>query len=306
VHAVQGAVQGMGGRMSATSSPTGWRDSLRAWWWLPVIAGVLAGLAVGVLAGSDVGRTTSAVVNVRAASTLPNERLDLINDLGAITAVTEVVEPVAEAHGLTTSELREALGVRQVESSTQVRMSVTLDRDEDERRQVLEDFLDAVVAYLDPQAPSAALEAARAAEADAIAAYYQAIEDNGGVAPPDELRRLEQRIVQQTAEGNRGRAERLRRFLPTVIRQNREFAELVSARDRATTSLEELTSADLLDSSRGPGDLRLSFVGEGADPTTVTSSLAVRRGGAAGLAVALVVAVVVAVAGPARRRRAAA
>lgn len=278
-----------------------WWTPLRRWWWLPLLAGVAAGIAVGSLAEGTVGSSTSAVVNVRAASTLPNERLDLINDLSTVLRVSEVVDPVADDAGMTSGELRDAVTVARVEDSTQVRLTVTSDGDEAERRAVLEGFFEAAVGYLQPTSPSATLQQAQQAEADAIAAYYDAIEDNGGIAPPDELARLQDRIVEAARTGQTDRLATLRAAVPTVIADNRRFAELTAARDRATATLEEVTAADLVATSRGPQDLRLSYLDSSADQVSITSSVAVRRGVAAGLAAALVVGGLVVLL--ARRRR---
>lgn len=278
------------GSTTPTRSGTLLWAPLRRWWWLPLAAGVVAGLLIASLAGAEVGRSTSAVVNVRAASSLPNERLDLINDLSEVLTVSEVADPVAEEAGMGSAELRRAISVARVGSSTLVRITVTADLDEQDRRLLLDNFFETAVDYLQPASPSAAYERAQQAEADAIEAYYAAIETNGGVQPPDELARLEQRIVSATREGDRERVAELQRFLRRVISDNRRFAELTSARDRATESLQAIAEADLLGSARGPVDLELSYLDGSADQVSVTSSLALRRGLAGGAAAAVVVA----------------
>jgi hypothetical protein len=281
-----------------------WLAPLRRWWWLPAVVGVLAGIFVASLAGAPVGHNTSAVVNTRAASSLPNERIDLINDLSVALRVSEVVGPVAKAVDMSPAAVRKAISVSRVQASTLVRITATTQHGDDAvRRRMIEAFLDAAVAYLQPPSPSRALAAAEKAERRAITAYYGAIEANAGVPPTDELTRLQQRIVQAARDGDRARRVALTRQLPPMIDAAARFTELTSRRDRAIANARTTSQSDLIASNGGIAALSPSFLDGASDTDSITSSVALRRGVAGGAAAAVLVAALVLVLGRARRLR---
>ncbi len=270
--------------------------------WLPILVGLVAGAVVAVTTGASVGQTTEGVVNTRTASTQPNERVDLINDLATLPQISAVIDPVADAAGLSSPALRDALRITRIESSTLVRLSLsTAEGDDAYRRGVLEDFLDAARGYLQPPTPSPAVAQGQDDEAAAIEAYYAAIEEAGGLRPDDVLSRLDAQLVDARRANDRGRVRQLEKQLPQAISDATEFAKLGAARDRASANLDALASAEAETASSGPAGLELTYLDDASGRDGITSGVALRRGGAAGVVTALLVAGLILLL--ARRRR---
>jgi hypothetical protein len=289
--------------MNASVAPAGLLAPLRRLWWIPLVVGIIAGVVVGSLAGSSVGHETRAVVNTRTATPLPNERVDLINDLTTVVKVSSVVSAVAENFDLTADELRDGLTISRLETSTFVDIRLTTDRGDDSfRREVVQAFVDEVVAYLEPSSPSMAFENAEEAESAAIDAYYAAIEDNGGLIPSDTLNRLQARLIEARAERNTKLVSSLEASVPRATRKAAEFEKLRAQMRRAGVQLEAITQSDAESSASGVANLEISFV-DSSGAQGVLSSLALRRGVAAGLAAALVTAGIVVLVSGARARK---
>lgn len=281
----------------------GWRQSLRRLFWLPLLLGVVVGVLLGATAESDDAYRTVAVINTRAASPEPNERVDLINDLTSIEDVSSVYAAVAQEFDVSEQELYDQIQVRQLAGSTSVSISFTSDAgNEVFRREVIQAFLDQVVAYLQPDSPTSAFRAAERAQNAAIDAYYAAIEDNGGFLPSDTLQRLQQRLIRARDARDTRRQEQLQAKLPTAIRRAAEFERLRAEKDRAIAQVTAVSQAEASSSESGLADLRPAFVDDDVSKQ-LSSSPALRRGVAGGVATALVVAAVIAVLAARRRRR---
>lgn len=276
--------------MNLFSRSWGWLDPVRRLWWLPVVIGVLAGLAVGSFTTATSNETTSAVVNTRAGSTLPNERVDLINDLIATSKLSSVTNPVARANGLTGAELRTSLRVERIETSTLAQITLTTDQgDEDFRREVVSQFLESVQDYLVPEGPTPSFQAAQRAETAAIDAYYQALADNGGMDPTVTFERLQTNLVNAQRAKNKQLQQSLRSFVPRASKKAAEFEKIERRRDRAVQTLKSLGTTEITSAKSGPAALKLSFLTTERE-SGLTDSVPLRRGVAAGLAAALVVA----------------
>ena len=148
--------------------------------------------------------------------------------------------------------------------------------------------------YLTPVTPSPALERAQRTEKEATDAYYEALSASGGVTPTERLSRLNARIRAATAAKQPNLTALLQKQVPQLVNSARQFDLLDSARQRASDTLEQLSSTEADESRGGAGALGVSFVDE-SDPAasatdSVVASAAVRRGFAAGLAAALVLA----------------
>lgn len=292
-----------GPRGSKPAAPAGgsWWAPLRRFWWIPLAAGLVAGIGVASVEGTSVGHTTSAVVNMRDASTLPNERVDLMADLDAVLKVPDVIDPVAAELGLKSNAVRGSLTVKRIEDSTLMRITATTEKgDEAFRTQLIESFLASAATYLSVDSP---LSIADAKKTEAIDEYYQIITDNEGISPSDELARLQQRIVDAALEGDKAKRRKLLRFLPNVIEDAKQFELATAAKDQAISAYAELESASLTAGTTGPTALRASIIDEAFDQEAVTSSVATRRGISAGIAAAVVMAGLVLLLG---RRKAAA
>ncbi len=276
--------------MKFFSRSWGWLDPVRRLWWLPVVIGVLAGLAVGSFTHATTDETTSAVVNTRAGSTLPNERIDLINDLVATSKLTSVTNPVARDNGFSGPELRAALQVERIETSTLARISLTSSKgDEDFRKKVIQEFLASVQDYLVPQRPTPAFKAAQRAEAQAIDAYYQAIADGKGMDPTETLRRLQANLINAQRDKDKKLQNALASMVPRAARKAAAFEKIEARRDRAVQTLKSLSTTEITQAESGPAALTVSFLATNQE-AGVTDSVPLRRGIAAGLAAALVVA----------------
>ncbi len=276
--------------MKFFSRSWGWLDPVRRLWWLPVVIGVLAGLAVGSFTHATTDETTSAVVNTRAGSALPNERLDLINDLVATSKLTSVTNPVARDNGLSGPELRAALQVERIETSTLARISLTSSQgDEEFRKKVIQEFLDSVRDYLVPEGPTPAFKAAQQAEAQAIDAYYQAIADSKGMDPTQTLERLQGNLIQAQKDKDKKLQNFLASLVPRASRKAAEFEKVDARRQRAIQTLKSLATSEVTQAESGPAALTVSFLATNRE-AGVTDSVPLRRGLAAGIAAALVVA----------------
>ena len=268
----------------------GWLDPVRRLWWLPVVIGVLAGLFVGSFTTATSNETTSAVINTRAGSTLPNERVDLINDLIATSKLSSVTNPVARDNGLGGEELRSGLRVERIEASTLARITLTTDKgDEDYRREVITQFLASVQNYLVPERPTPSFKAAQNAESAAINAYYQALADNGGMDPTVTFQRLQTNLVNAQRAKDKKLQQSLRSFVPRASKKAAEFEKIERRRDRAVATLKSLSTSEITQAKSGPAALKLSFLATNVE-SGITDSVPLRRGIAAGLAAALVVA----------------
>lgn len=267
----------------------GWLDPVRRLLWLPIVVGVLAGVAVAATTEAAVEESTTAVVNTRAASSLPNDRLDLINDLVAVADLSTVTNPVARENGLSGAALRAGLSVERIEASTLTRLTLSAPGDDEFRRGVLADFLAAAQEYLTPETPSPSLVAARAEERRAITAYYEALAENNGQDPVETFDRLAQRIVDAQVAGNTQLQNSLESFVPRATRRAAEFAAITTRRTTAEATARNLATSEATQSRGGPSALELSFVASTSEPG-LTDSVPLRRGLAAGLAAALVVA----------------
>lgn len=276
--------------MKIFSRSWGWLDPVRRLWWLPVVVGVVAGVMVGTFTNATTDETTSGVVNTRAGSTLPNERLDLINDLIATSQLTSVTNPVARANGLTGPELRAALSVERLEASTLARISLTTSKgDEEFRKKVISEFLSSVQTYLVPKRPSPSFQAAQQAEAEAIDAYYQAIADAKGLDPTETLERLQARILDAQRANNKKLQNFLSSLVPRASRKAAAFEKVDSRRQRAIATVRSLATTEITQAKSGPAALKVSFLATNRE-AGITDSVPLRRGVAAGLAAALVVA----------------
>ncbi|WP_340539660.1 hypothetical protein [Nocardioides sp. GXZ039] len=291
-----------------TTDPTSqgrpaWLSDVLRLAWLPLVLGLVVGVAVAAWSGTSVGHTTDAVINTRVAASQPNERVDLINDLAALPRITSVMEPVAEAANLSPAELRDSLQVTRIEASTMVKVSLTTaEGDDTYRRAVLQDFLDAAQEYLQPSSePSPALEAAQTAEDDAIDAYYEAIAKNRGIAPDVALSDLQRDLAAAIRAGNQAEVARLNSQMPQAVENATEFAKLTAARERASVNVEAIAQSEAETSSTGPANLRLTYLDNTGGRDGITSSVALRRGLASGVAVVIVVGALVILLG--RRRR---
>lgn len=263
-----------------------WFAPLRKLWWIPVVAGVLAGVGVASVEGTSVGHTTSAVVNMRDASSLPNERVDLMSDLDAVLRVPDVIDPVAEDLGMEPTAVRRALTVKRIEDSTLMRITASTQKgDADFRAQLIQSFLASAASYLSVDSPLATAEEKKT---QAINDYYQVIADNEGIPPSDELVRLQNRIVAASEAGDKARRKRLLRFLPNVIEDAKNFELVTAAKDQAISAYADLDTASLSSGTTGPEALRASIIDESFDQEAVTSSVAKRRGLSAGIAAAVV------------------
>lgn len=274
---------------SATRSD--WPSALRRLWWLPLLVAVISAVVVGFNSPTTTADSTSAVVNTRSASSLPNERLDLINDLSAVLDVTSVINPVAAQSDMSPGELREALVIKRIESSTLARITLTTSAGDDRfRREVIKRFLAETKDYLGPTSPSPALEAAELAESEAIDDYYEAIEANNGQVPTETFTRLLARLVDAQAANDKRLYEQLLSFLPNMSEKAKEFERIDNRRARATANLRIISQLEIQESGSGPAGLQLTFLDTPAQNDSLTSSEPLRRGLGAGLAAGLVVA----------------
>ena len=268
----------------------GWLDPVRRLWWLPLVIGVLAGVTVGSFTHATTDETSSAVINTRSGSSLPNERVDLINDLIATSKLSSVTNPVARDNGLTGPELRAGLRVERIEASTLARITLTTSKgDEDFRRDVIRQFLTSVQDYLVPDRPTPAFKAAQQAEGKAIDDYYQAIADNGGMDPSTTFQRLQGNLIDAQRAKDKPLQRTLRSFVPRAAKRAAEFEKIDRRRDRAVATLKSLSTSELTAATSGPAALELSYLASNRE-AGITDSVPLRRGIAAGLAAALVVA----------------
>lgn len=287
--------------MTKAAPTTGWRRTLRRFFWLPLLLGLVVGSVLAATAESEDAYRTVAVVNTRAASSEPNERVDLINDLISIEDVSSIYATVAEEFDVSEQQLHDGLSVTQIAGSTSVSISLTSDDgNEVFRREVLQAFLDEVVGYLGPKRPTSALTTAENAQNAAIDAYYAAIENNGGFLPSDTLRRLQQRLIAARDAQDVQRQQQLRQLLPGAIHRAAEFEKLRARMSRAIAQVTAVSEAEASSSTSGLADLRLTFVDDDVSKQ-LASSPALRRGVAGGLATALIVAAIVIVLGARRR-----
>jgi hypothetical protein len=290
---------GQGAPLSRRAQHPTWRMALARLWAIPAVLGLVAALVVFFSATQTPAGSSSAIVNTRSASPLPNERSDLINDLSAVLKVSPVLEVVADEFDLDTADLRDGLRVTRIDSSTLVGIALTAEGDEELRRAVLARFLEATQDFLDPAGPSAAYDAALAAESKAIDDYYAALEQNGGRTPTGTLNRLRAGLLDAQASGDEVLERRLNARMPKATRDAAAFEKLETARERAISTLSEVAVSELASAGQGAGSLELTYL-DGVDDGG--SMARIRRAAASGAAVALVAAMTIVVLAGRRRK----
>ncbi len=302
---IAGSSAGSGAGSGSTRSEdvraltVGAMSSLVRLWWVPLLVGLLVGVGVGASTRSVTSSTTSAIVNTRAASNLPNERLDLVKDLSAVMALSPVLEPVAEANDLSVSELRSATTVNQVQSSSLGRVTVTSPEGEKFRRSLIRQLVDSGASYLSPPNPPPALVQAEKKQSQAIKAYYQAIADNDGLSPEDTLQRVQARLISARNAKNEILEKALLKQADRAVKKARKFEKLRLRLNRANTEVNAASA-----SSRNVNQLSALEVSyEQNTQQGLTSALPLRRGLASALAAALVAAGFIVLSSFARRRR---
>jgi|GEM_PF-2614540 len=260
---------------------------------IPITMGLIVGLGVGLVTEQSEEASSVAVISTRPASSLPNERIDLINDLSTAITLPPVLDEVAASQDVSVTELRTGLSFERINSSSFARLTfASPDLDADERRAVIKVLLATTSDFLTPETPSPELVAAQRTEKEATDAYYAALSANDGRSPADELRRLNVRINTANAADDQALATRLSRNLPRLVNETRQFDLLKAARDRASETLQSLGASEAIEARGGPSALGISYVDESAPDAAGTeqgiASVAVRRGFAAGVAAALV------------------
>mgnify|MGYP001086420757 FL=1 len=260
---------------------------------IPITMGLIVGLGVGLVTEQSEEASSVAVISTRPASSLPNERIDLINDLSTAITLPPVLDEVAASQDVSVTELRTGLSFERITSSSFARLTfASPDLDADERRAVIKVLLATTSDFLTPETPSPELVAAQRTEKEATDAYYAALSANDGRSPADELRRLNVRINTANAADDQALATRLSRNLPRLVNETRQFDLLKAARDRASETLQSLGASEAIEARGGPSALGISYVDESAPDAAGTeqgiASVAVRRGFAAGVAAALV------------------
>lgn len=263
----------------------------REWWLLlgvPLILGVLVGGLVTTFTSQSEGQLTSAVVNTRPVSDLPNERLDLINDLATAMTLSPVLKPVADEFDLSLTQLRSGLSVERLESSSFARITFASSKNSATRQAVITGVLDSAKTYLSGSAAgtaSPALVQAQAQQRAAVANYYAVIEANKGVAPAVQLRRLNQRLDRLEAAGATRALAGLRRAQTRLLGRVADFEAAQAQRTAANAALTAVTEQQVASASAGPNVLSADFVA--SNEAGWSGSVALRRGIAAGLATAL-------------------
>ncbi len=275
-------------------------SSLVRLWWVPVLIGALVAVGVGASTRAVTSSTSSAIVNTRAASQLPNERIDLVKDLAAVMKLSPVLEPVAEVNDMTVQELRESSNVEQVQSSSLARITVTSDKGAAFRESLIEQLLTSGKTYLTPPSPPPALSLGLEGQSKAIDNYYDAIEKNGGITPKDTLQRLQKRLLDAETTKNKVLRAALLKQMPRAIKKARNFEKLSRKVDQANSDLNAISASSKNNIWGGPSALELNM--EGTSQTGLTNALPLRRGLAAGLAAALIAAGFILLTSLARRR----
>lgn len=275
-------------------------SSLVRLWWVPLLIGALVAVGVGASTRAVTTSTSTAIVNTRAASQLPNERIDLVKDLSAVMNLSPVLEPVADANDMTVAELRESSSVDQVQSSSLARITVTSDKGAEFRESLIEQLLTSGKSYLTPPSPPPALSLALNGQSKAIDAYYDAIEKNGGLTPRDTLKRLQDRLLVAENDKNKVLRAALLKQLPRAIKKARNFDKISRKVDQANSDLNAISASSKNNIWGGPSALELNF--EADSEAGLTNALPLRRGLAAGLAAALIAAGFILLASLARRR----
>ena len=260
---------------------------------IPITMGLIVGLGVGLVTEQSEESASVAVISTRPASSLPNERIDLINDLSTAITLPPVLDEVAASQDVSVTDLRTGLSFERINSSSFARLTfASPDLDADARRAVIKVLLATTSDFLTPETPSPELVAAQRTEKEATDAYYAALSANDGRSPADELRRLNVRINTANAADDQALAARLSRNLPRLVNETRQFDLLKAARDRASETLQSLGASEATEARGGPSALGISYVDESAPDAAGTeqgiASVAVRRGFAAGVAAALV------------------
>ncbi len=262
---------------------------------IPVTMGLLVGLGVGFVTDQSGEPMSTAVISTRPASSVPNERIDLISDLSTALTLPPVLGEVATRQDLDVADLRSGLSFERIDSSSFARLSfASADLDTEARRRVIRSLLNVTAEFIAPQTPSPALEAAQQAEKAATDAYYAALRTNAGDFPADQLARVRARIVAATESNQTAQRQALLKSIPGLVNKTRQFDLLAAARDRASDTLRSLTAAEAEQARGGASALGVSFVDEddpaAAATESAVASVAVRRGFAAGIATALVLA----------------
>lgn len=260
---------------------------------IPITMGLIVGLGVGFVTDQSEEAASVAVISTRPASSLPNERIDLINDLATAITLPPVLDEVAASQDVSVAALRSGLSFTRINSSSFARLSfASPDLDAEARRAVIKVLLSVTADFLTPESPSPELVQAQRTEKEATDAYYAALSANNGQSPADELRRINLRINSASAAGDRAKVSRLQKLLPRLVNETRQFDLLKAARDRASETLQSLGASEASEARGGPNALGISYVDENAPDAAGTeegiASVAVRRGFAAGVAAALV------------------
>ena len=269
--------------------------SLRRLWWLPVLLALVAGTSAYVTS-SPASATTYGIVNTRTISALPNDRLDLINDLSSVFQLPSVLQEPALIADMSVDELRQALLIERIESTTLARITFTSDVDDAETNQeVLSTLVANAASFLTQTAegdakkdvPSAQLQVALDAEVEASEAVADSVRQNFGVEPDAKYTALQGQLFRNPPATPEGRADLARR-LKSAYEDSRDYRRLLLQQSRASETVSTLQMMDL-EQNADQANLRrgipLSF--EGAVASNGDTVARVRRSLAAAAAGAL-------------------
>jgi len=288
-------------------------------WWLVLLVLLLAASGTYLLSSAE-SRVVTGVINTRAVLELPNDRLDLIEDLQVAVRQSAVLSEPAAAANLSVAQLRDGLAVERVGNSNLVSVSLRAGGDRAEVERTLVDVVDAAADFLSgttgdtddtttddglptddgavSPAVTAAIASARTAEAAASDAVAQALIDNGGISPLVERRALE-RIDEDDADAPTSLE------VETAVEEARNYEQLVADLDRARSALTTLTDLAFEEqATNANARLELPVAIQAPEGTGALDSARLRRALVAGLAAALLTALVIPFTGrgPARRQ----
>ncbi|WP_435745247.1 hypothetical protein [Nocardioides sp. SYSU DS0663] len=234
--------------LSDAARPT--TSPLRRYWWIPALLAIAAGVSATITSAPE-GSVTYGVINTRSVSSLPNDRLDLINDVSTAAALPSVLEEPAEIAGMSVDELREAISIERIGDTTLARVTFTSENEDTEvEREVITAVVGGATEFLARASssgggePSPQLVAAREAEEAASAAVAEAVEENFGIEPTREYAVLQNQTLSandRTAAERREAARRLR----TTSKQARAYEELLLNQQRAETTVTRLEATEV-------------------------------------------------------------
>ena len=276
---------------------------LRRYWWVVALAALAAGVAAFV-ASVPPSSVTYGVVNTRTVASLPNDRIDLITDLGTVISLPSVLEEPAKVAGVSVDELRDDVTVERIGSTTLARITFTsADSDRTTDEQVITALVDSAAHFLGQtstpaeDAASGPLQQAEAKVADTADAMAAMVAGNGGVEPDREYDALQGAAI----GGGTDRSARLQ----AAFEQAQKYDTLREQHSQAVTAVATLQAAEAQQQARQANlaeSIPVSFEG---DVTTSADVLARGRRvlGAAAAGAVLGAAVVMGIGALSRRRR---